>query len=352
VLRLPIALSANAPAEETPGVMLSAQAVRAALAGRIVEPAPAPLVAFLTILAAALALLATTTRRAWIIGATTLAALGLASHFALRSGTFLPIAWAAGASLLSLACMRGIEVLRNLAERRRLRRSFGGYVSPAVMDEILRGGIRPDGAGAQRFVCALFSDIRSYTTRSEGMSPPEIIAFLNRYFEGVVAAVHDHGGTVISFMGDGIMAIFGAPQDLENPCESAFVAAHAMLESIRELNSQLEAEGVEPIAVGIGLHAGEAVAGHVGSRSRHDYTAIGDVVNVASRLEGSTKETGYRIVVSKEVAERLVDRSSLVPLGKMAIKGHTPVESFGCIPVESPKPYTISTQDVAKVASN
>jgi len=179
----------------------------------------------------------------------------------------------------------------------------------------------------------MFSDIRGYTPRSEKMTPRECIAFLNRYFEGAVAAIHDHGGTVVSFAGDGIMAIFGAPQDLESPCESAVAAAKAIVANMHALNDKLRAEGVEPIAIGIGLQAGPVVVGHVGSRSRHDYTAIGDAVNVASRLEGVTKEAGYRVVCSAEVAQKLRDRSSLVALGRVAIKGHAPVEAFGFDPV-------------------
>jgi class 3 adenylate cyclase/CHASE2 domain-containing sensor protein len=339
VVRVPVALSAaGRPAEETPGVMLVAQSVRASLAGRMVQPAPAWAVAAITAIAALLALFAAHALSGGIIAVATLVALAIASHLALRSGTFLPVAWAAAVAIIAPALSHGVVVARNLAERRRLRRSFAGYVSPAVMDEIVRGRIQPDAAGAQRFVCAMFSDIRGYTPRSEKMTPHECIAFLNRYFEGAVAAIHDHGGTVVSFAGDGIMAIFGAPQDLENPCESAFAAARAILANMHAFNGELRKEGAEPIAIGIGLQAGPAVVGHVGSRSRHDYTAIGDAINVASRLEGATKEAGYRVVVSTDVAQRLRDRSALVALGRIAIKGHAPVEAFGFDPVAADAP--------------
>jgi adenylate cyclase len=102
-----------------------------------------------------------------------------------------------------------------------------------------------------------------------------------------------------------------------------------MLKYVAELNAQFHGEGEAPIAIGIGLHAGEAVLGHVGSSSRHDYTAIGDVTNVASRLESLTKEAGYKVVVSQEVAGRLGTAEGLAFLGPMAIKGHTPVEVYG-----------------------
>jgi adenylate cyclase len=183
--------------------------------------------------------------------------------------------------------------------------------------------------GVKQFVCVMFSDVRGYTTRTERMGPEQVILFLNRYFEQVVARVHGRGGCVVSFMGDGIMAVFGAPKPLDNPCREAFAAAREMLTFVAELNRQFLAEGETPIDIGIGLNAGEAVTGHVGSSTRHDYTAIGDVTNVASRVEGLTKEAGYRVVVTRVVAEHLGQAEDLAPLGPMAIKGHTPVDVYG-----------------------
>jgi class 3 adenylate cyclase len=236
-----------------------------------------------------------------------------------------------GATLDMMIFMR-IAVLRTatrLLERRRLRQSFAGYVGPAVMEEILGGRLSPETRGEQRYVCLMFSDIRGYTTRSEGMKPADLLAFLNRYFDGVVDIVHQHGGTVVCVMGDGIMVVFGAPQRLGNPCDSGFRAARAMLENLAGVNRQLRDEGLAPIDIGIGLHAGEAVVGHIGGRQRHEYTAIGDVTNVASRLESSTKDAGYHILISEEVAARLPSRAGLVPLGRVSLEGHTPVEAHG-----------------------
>jgi class 3 adenylate cyclase len=241
-----------------------------------------------------------------------------------------------GATLDMVIFMR-IAVLNTAArllERRRLRESFSGYVSPALMEEILSGRLSPQTSGEQRHVCVMFSDIRGYTTRSEGMRPTELLAFLNRYFDGVVGIVHQHGGTVVCFMGDGLMVVFGAPQTLANPSESAFNAARAMLANLVEVNGGLRAEGLAPIDIGIGLHSGEAVVGHIGGRQRHEYAAIGDVTNVAARLENATKGAGYRIVVSEEVAARLPSRAGLVPLGPISLKGHTPVVAHGFDRVE------------------
>ena len=252
-----------------------------------------------------------------------------ASTLALARGLEFPVANVMLVALMSVGGRQALETVASLRERRQLRRAFGGYVSPAVMREILSGRLNPAPGGVKQFACVLFSDIRGYTTRSEHMTPEQTIAFLNGYFEHIVPIIHDHGGTVVSFMGDGIMAVFGAPQPLPNPCVAAFDATRAMLEYLRNLNVELAAKGEIPLEIGVGLHAGEGVSGHIGAESRHEYTVIGDVTNVASRLEGVTKEVGYRLVCSGVVAVQLAGHADLAPLGARPIKGHSAVEIFG-----------------------
>lgn len=183
---------------------------------------------------------------------------------------------------------------------------LGGRPLPGaagVLHEILAGRLRPGVGGERRRVCVLFSDIRDFTGRSEREPPERILALLNRYFEDMTAAVHAHNGTVDKFIGDGLMAFFSAP----NPSAA-------------------------PVQIGIGLHAGDAIIGHVGSRERHEYTAIGDTVNIAARLEGLTKEAGFPIVCTQTVVEALCPDAGLLPLGQKPIKGHTPVAVFGWRP--------------------
>jgi len=132
----------------------------------------------------------------------------------------------------------------------------------------------------------------------------------------------------VSIMGDGVMVVFGNPKPLDNPCREAFETAREMLAFVAELSASLVAEKAAPIDIGIGLNAGEALCGHVGSSERHEYSAIGDVTNVASRLQSLTKEQGYRIVVSAEVA-KFLQPNDLKPLGALAIRGHAPVDAFG-----------------------
>ncbi len=235
--------------------------------------------------------------------------------YLLDSGRFLETAAPLLAGTAAVSFRFIDDAIAQARERATLRSAFGGYVSPAVMDEILAGNLSPELGGARKTVCVMFSDIRGYTKRSEGLSPEQVIQFLNRYFDTVVGLIHSNGGCLISFMGDGFMAVFGAPKPLDNACRAAFDTAVAMMEFVKTLNMQFIAEGTAPMDIGIGLQFGDAVMGHVGSAVRHDFTAIGDVTNVASRLETLTKEVGYRVVLSKSVADQLGPPPDWSPLG-------------------------------------
>jgi class 3 adenylate cyclase len=205
-----------------------------------------------------------------------------------------------------------------------------------VLEEILSGRIKPGVGGERRHLCVLFSDIRSFTTRSETQPPEMIIKLLNDYFEEMTASVHRYGGTIDKFIGDGLMAFFGAPSPRENAVQDAFDAARDMLQRLVVLNERLQAESIEPIRIGVGLDAGEVVVGHVGSKQRHEYTVIGDTVNTASRLEGLTKELGYPVIVSAGAVDMLDNKDRLVDLGKQAVKGRAPVPVFGWSPPVKP----------------
>ncbi|MEO6625046.1 MAG: adenylate/guanylate cyclase domain-containing protein [Burkholderiaceae bacterium] len=320
-------------ADNLPGVMVHAQVLRNLLHGGLVQAAPSALLGAL-LLAAALTWLRALRPAYALALVLALAALGLAAATAsLHRGIYLPVATVLLLACAGVAGRQAFTTVQQLRERLRLRGAFGGYVSPPVMRQILDGQLKPTLGGERRYCCVMFSDIRGYTTRSEHSSPEQTIGFLNRYFDRVVPVIHAYGGTVVSFMGDGIMAVFGAPNALPNPCESAYIASVAMLAQLRAANIELMARGEEPIRIGIGLHAGEGVSGHVGSSARHEYSVIGDVTNVASRLESLTKEVGYQLVCSAAVAEQLPQRGDLVALGPHAVKGRAAVDIFGAEPV-------------------
>jgi class 3 adenylate cyclase len=313
---------------DTPGVLLHAHALRTMLDRGFIQAVPKPVVVAVVASTVLLWFVSGNAVVSVLLFCTVAVLFFTGAMWLTTQGWFFPVAAPIFAATLALGGRNAVDTVAKLRERRRLRGSFSGYVSPAVLDEILAGRVRPELGGTSAFVCVMFSDIRGYTARSEGMSPEQVIRFLNRYFEHVVAFIHAHGGSVMSFMGDGIMAVFGAPNALENPSREAFEAGRKMLQYVAELNEQFRNEGEAPIDIGIGLHAGEAVIGHVGSSTRHDYTAIGDVINVASRLEALTKEAGFRMVLSK-TAQHLGGDESLKHLGAMAIKGHSPVEVYG-----------------------
>jgi len=225
------------------------------------------------------------------------------------------------------------ESVKQIMERQRLKKSFSGYVSPHVMEEILKGSIKPDIYGNRENICILFSDIRSFTSISEKMEPEDIIGFLNKYLGAMTEAIQSHDGTIDKFMGDGIMAFFGAPKSSSAPVLDAFNAAKDKLKKLEDLNTEFAKTNNMPfLKIGIGLHYGAAVVGNIGSKQRNEYTAIGDVVNTASRLEGLTKVKGYPIIVSDVVANILESEVLFDKLGKMPVKGRADVSVYGWPP--------------------
>lgn len=312
-----------------PGVLIHAQALRSILNHGLIQDVPAALVGAVICLASL----------CWLAGLRPLPAGGIlaavalgafvGSAWLLRQGWHLPLSGIYAAACVGLVGPLAGDAWRKLKERLILKRSFSGSVSPVVMQEILSGQLPAGLGGERKYVCVLFADIRGFTTLSESLPPEAVIALLNRYFDRVVDQIHQQDGAVVCFMGDGIMAIFGAPKRLPNPCEAALAAAKGMQSEVVKLNESLVSEGAAPIQIGVGLHAGDAVIGQVGSSGRHDYTAIGDVTNVASRLEGLTKDVGFQIVCSKDVFDVLESNGDLTSVGSQAIKGHTPVLAYG-----------------------
>jgi adenylate cyclase len=316
------------------GVAVHAQALRNLLDGSLVMASPPWVVWLLCLLAVAAGMAVPGLRTALAVVSFGTLAIFAASTWVLTRGWVLSPVVPAAMLWLAAGTRCFCDAARELREQRQLRRVFAAHVSPQILQQIIQSEVHP-GLGGQRFrICVLFADIRGFTERSEDMTPEAAIALLNDYFTRITECIHDAGGTVDKFLGDGIMAFFGAPQPLDNPCDPAFRAARDMLERLRVLNAALASRGEAPIAIGIGLHVGDAVVGHVGSHTRHDYTAIGDTVNVASRLEGLTKDVNFPLVCSVSVFDALKGAAGFVPLGERAIKGHHAVEVFGWRPDE------------------
>ena len=209
--------------------------------------------------------------------------------------------------------------------RARLHRQFRRSVSRDVADAMVRApeGYYDAARGGRRLVAVLFSDVRDFTARSERMEPEALVRQLNEYFSGMVEAVFAAGGTIDKFIGDAVMASWGGLEDCGERAmaRNALTAADRMRETLQELNRKWTAAGLERFEVGIGIHLGEAVVGEIGAAERSDFTAIGDAVNVASRVEGMTKMLGVPLLVTGRVAEALGEPEGLCFVGSFRVKG-------------------------------
>jgi adenylate cyclase len=209
--------------------------------------------------------------------------------------------------------------LRERRSREEAIAQFSRFVNPTVVRQLLeRGGL--EGTGQTREVTLLFSDIRGFTTLSEKHAPQEVVELLNRYFTLQVAVVFRHGGTLDKFIGDAIMAVWGAPLEDSDHAVHAVRCALEMADTLETFKSELGALGAE-FDVGIGIHSGPAVVGLIGSDQRREYTSIGDTVNLASRIEGLTKEARRRILVSRETMLRCGQSFDFVSCGSYKVKG-------------------------------
>ena len=208
-----------------------------------------------------------------------------------------------------------------LQERDKVRDLLGKSVSPEVARELMRSEI--ELGGEIRNVTILFSDLRGFTAHSETQSPEDLVKELNAYFTEVTGAVEAAGGIVDKYIGDAVMAVFGAPVELSDHADRAVQAAMEILRAEKSLNRQRREMGLSPLRTGIGISTGDVVAGNVGSTSRYNYTVIGNEVNLASRLESLTKELRFdaRIICSNSTRVALVNDYQLRDLGETEIRG-------------------------------
>jgi adenylate cyclase len=254
----------------------------------------------------------------------TLAALW-ASWLLVGQLRLVPVLTPLGAAWSFYAAATLADVLRERRARAQAVAQFSRFTNPHVARQLVEaGGIET----ARRELTLLFSDIRNFTTLSETRNPEEVIALLNRYFSLQVDVVFRHGGSLDKFIGDCIMALWGAPLDDPDHARHAVACALDMAEALEAFKREVGAEHTD-FDVGIGLHSGPAVVGLMGSQKRLEYTAIGDTVNLASRIEGLTKEAKRRILVSRDTMERCGDAFDFVSCGTFAVKGRAqPVELF------------------------
>ena len=289
-------------------------------------------------------------RRDAVLASSVMVVLGIAGAFALGSVLSRPIsrlmegtrAIADGNFAVTLhvpsrdeigALTRSFnEMAASLREKDAIKRAFTRYVAREVVSEILKDPDKIVLSGERREVTVLFCDVRGFTSISERLAPEEVVALLNAFYTLMIDATFKHDGTLDKFLGDGVMAVFGAPMFHRDHTLRALRAAVAMQAGIRELSARRQADGKPALAIGIGVNTGTAVAGNVGTEARMEYTVIGDSVNLAARLE-SYARPGQVLVAAPtyDSVRRDVDAR---PLGLMRLRGkEDPVEVYEVVAV-------------------
>ena len=222
------------------------------------------------------------------------------------------------------------EMIQGLRERELIKDTFGKYVTPEIRDEILSGRIPLDGE--LKNVTVLFADLRDFTPLVASTQSKEVVKMINGYFEEMAKAIQTHDGLVLQFIGDEIEAVFGAPLELKQHPAAAARAALEMGERLKRYNFRLQEQGWPPLRHGIGLHTGQVLAANIGSPQRLSYALVGDTVNLASRLEGLSKELGRDIILSASTRNALGDNFLCESLGKKQMKGvDCPIEVFALV---------------------
>jgi adenylate cyclase len=314
--------------ELMPGAEVQANAIATVLESLPLRSAPGWLDVLLIVLLVAIATVAGLLLRPLLAFGVALAAAALyllAAQLSFDAGLVLTVVYPLVALAVGAVGILALQYLQAAFERQRVRFTFSRFVPEEVVDEILSKGEEQLHLGGVRRECTvLFSDIRGFTSYSETRPPAEVVEVLNRYLSEMTDAIMDHGGTLVAYMGDGIMAVFGAPIEQADHADRAIAAAREMLDvRLPAFCEWMQASGRgEGFAIGIGLNSGEVMSGQVGSERRMEYTTIGDTTNTASRLEGMTKGSGHRIFIADSTrAARLGSEPELVGVGEFEVRG-------------------------------
>ena len=307
-----------------PGIQLHASMADSMLANRFIGMAP-PWTRAASIVAAALAvgLISAFLPYSAAAAATALMLAGWtwftvrAFHGGLWINLLQPVAAGAIALFMGTAYRYFVED----AEKRKMKRLFGRYVSRDVYAQLVAHPELAELGGRRRDMTVLFSDIRGFTAVTEKGNPEQLVAQLNEYFSRMVEIVFRHQGTVDKFVGDMVMALFGAPLDDAGHPEHAVQAAIDMVKELGALNASWRARGMAQLDIGIGINSGEMIAGNIGSSAIMSYTVIGDNVDLGARLESLNKDYKTRVIISDATRARLTNRYDVRPLGDVTVKG-------------------------------
>ena len=282
-----------------------------------------------------------------------LAALAVGVQVAFEAGVIVSAVYAAVAGILALLLTGAIHGITIAFERANTREAFARFVPESVVDEVLRSADGVRLGGVQREATVMFSDLRGFTSFAETLQPAQVIDALNRYLTEMSEAILDHGGTLVAYMGDGIMAVFGAPLQQPDHADRGLAAARDMLERLEGFNQWLrDTDMHDGFKMGIGLNSGPVMSGHVGSERRLEYTALGDTTNTAARLEGMTKGTPHQLYVADSTRERLRrPADDLVPVGEFEVRGRKATIKLWSLPEPGEPPVAESTPASAEAQS-
>jgi adenylate cyclase len=315
-----------------PGIQIHANTADDVLSGRFMRPAGDRSRAALTGLAAvgaALIFAALPLRWALIVAGALIGVYTIVSLRLFSNGLWIAAAQPFVAFVLAAFGGVGYQYFVEGREKRRVKGLFGRYVSKDVYDQLIADPTLAKLGGKRRQMTVLFSDIRGFTSHSEKGRPEDIVATLNVYFTRMVEIVFKHRGTLDKFVGDMVMALYGAPLDDESHADHAVETAVEMVAELRKLNVKWGEEGKPPLDIGIGINTGDMIAGNIGSQAIMSYTVIGDAVNLGSRLESLNKEYKTRIIISEATLAQLKGTYPIRPLGDVVVKGKTkPVAIF------------------------
>jgi adenylate cyclase len=213
-----------------------------------------------------------------------------------------------------------VLVMEDISGEKRVRATMARYMSKEVADQLLAAG-EDELGGKDQKVSVLFSDVRGFTTMSEALGARETVSMLNEYFTEMVDVIFDHGGILDKYIGDAIMALFGAPFASPEDADNALTVANQMMAELAVLNRRRGERGKRPLDIGIGLSTGDVVVGNIGSTKRMEYTVIGDSVNLASRLEGANKYYGSKILLSEYTVRDLKKPGLMREIDLLRVKG-------------------------------
>lgn len=244
----------------------------------------------------------------------TVAATMIVSVVLYNSGLLIHPLWIPFGTAVFYLVSIAMHYIRAALERRQITNTFARYVAPEIVKEILKTGTENIGLGGKTCdIAVLFVDVRGFTTMSERLSPEKVVTILNKYLTMASDAVEAHGGTLDKFVGDAMMAFWGAPLPQEDAVYNAILTAKDIVDGAAKVSEELKSEMGEELKVGVGVHFGPAVVGNMGAVKHMDYTAIGDTVNTAARLEANAP--GGCVYISRAVADALKDRIEVESLG-------------------------------------